>query len=329
MQRMAYDVPVQIPTSPKGDPMRKSNWSFVLLAAVIPLALALSLSAQINIGVSVRIGPPAIPVYAQPMCPGPGYLWTPGYWAWGPGGYYWVPGTWVMPPAVGVVWTPGYWGWDSMTAVFIWHAGYWGPHIGFYGGVNYGYGYPGRGYYGGYWRGGRFFYNREVNRVNINIIHNTYIRRVTYRNDSRVSYNGGRGGIRLQPTAVERRAYQQRRFAATSRQRAYWNQSAARHGQANRGGWQRFGRNAGRAQPTAQRRYEGNGHAQGYARPQGQRNYRQAQPRQQRANRNQRQNQRNQRNNSRANRNQRQRKSKPARKRNDGDHDHGHGPGRG
>ena len=32
-------------------------------------------------------------------------------------------------------------GWRSL----LWHAGYWGPHVGFYGGVNYGYGYGGVG----------------------------------------------------------------------------------------------------------------------------------------------------------------------------------------
>ena len=26
------------------------------------------------------------------------------------------------------------------------NAGYWGPHVGFYGGINYGYGYGGVGY---------------------------------------------------------------------------------------------------------------------------------------------------------------------------------------
>src|SRR5665213_3302073 len=87
-----------------------------------------------QIGVSIRIGPPALPVYAQPPCPGDGYLWTPGYWAYGPDGYYWVPGVWVTPPRVGVLWTPGYWGFVGGN--YLWHAGYWGPHVGFYGGVN-------------------------------------------------------------------------------------------------------------------------------------------------------------------------------------------------
>ncbi len=75
----------------------------VLSAAV----LAPASSAQIAVGISVHVGPPALPVYAQPPCPGDGYLWTPGYWAYGPVGYYWVPGVWVMPPRVGVLWTPG------------------------------------------------------------------------------------------------------------------------------------------------------------------------------------------------------------------------------
>src|ERR1700760_536369 len=41
--------------------------------------------------------PLPLPEYEQPVCPGDGYLWTPGYWRWYAGGYYWVPGTWVQP----------------------------------------------------------------------------------------------------------------------------------------------------------------------------------------------------------------------------------------
>ena len=72
---------------------------FALLLLVIPAALSTPSSAQIGIGISVRIGPPALPVYEQPICPGEGYMWTPGYWAWDDDdGYYWVPGTWVEAP---------------------------------------------------------------------------------------------------------------------------------------------------------------------------------------------------------------------------------------
>ena len=104
----------------------------ILLALAIITAPAVSV-AQIAIGVNITIEPPELPVYDQPEIPGPGYIWTPGYWAWGDDGYYWVPGTWVEPPVVGVLWTPGYWGWRD--GVYIWNAGYWGPHIGFYGGI--------------------------------------------------------------------------------------------------------------------------------------------------------------------------------------------------
>ncbi len=87
-----------------------SLFLMLMVAIVSSAALAPASSAQVAVGISVHIGPPALPVYAQPPCPADGYLWTPGYWAYGPVGYYWVPGVWVAPPRVGVLWTPGYWG---------------------------------------------------------------------------------------------------------------------------------------------------------------------------------------------------------------------------
>jgi hypothetical protein len=178
-----------------------TRWLFfgVLLLA-ISAVLALPASAQIGIGVSVRIGPPPLPVYEQPLCPGPGYLWTPGYWAWDDDeGYYWVPGTWVEAP-VGQLWTPGYWGWND--GVYVWNGGYWGPQIGFYGGINYGFGYGGNGFYGGEWRNGRFFYNTAVTRVNTTVITNVYVNRtVIVNNRSHVAFNGGNGGARARPTS--------------------------------------------------------------------------------------------------------------------------------
>ena len=171
----------------------------VLMLSVSVLSLSTTSSAQIGIGISVRIGPPALPVYAQPICPGPGYLWTPGYWAWNDdGGYYWVPGTWVVAP-VGMLWTPGYWGFAG--GFYGWHAGYWGPHIGFYGGINYGFGYGGVGFAGGEWRGGAFFYNRAVMNVNVTNVRNVYNRTVVV-NNVHTSFNGP-GGIVARPTAQE------------------------------------------------------------------------------------------------------------------------------
>ncbi len=175
---------------------------------------------SIGVGISVGVAPPPLPVYVQPPCPGPGYIWTPGYWAWDPAfGYYWVPGTWVLPPTIGLLWTPGWWGWSG--GLYVWHPGYWGPRVGFYGGINYGFGYFGVGYVGGYWRGGSFWYNRAVNNINVTNIRNVYVNKTVinnYNNVTRVSYNGGRGGIQAQPTAADRMVMNQRHWSPTSMQ---------------------------------------------------------------------------------------------------------------
>ena len=190
---------------------------FARLLILILLAFGVSASSLAFVAVSVAIAPPALPVYTQPLCPGPGYIWTPGYWAWGPNGYYWVPGTWVLAPYVGALWTPGYWGWAN--GFYVWNAGYWGPRVGYYGGINYGFGYTGVGFYGGYWRGGAFTYNTAVTNVNVNVVRNTYNRTVVENttNVSRVSYNGP-GGITRQPTNEERVVQADRHRAATSAQ---------------------------------------------------------------------------------------------------------------
>jgi len=150
-------------------------------------------SARVAIGISVSFGPPVLPYYNQPLCPAPGYIWTPGYWAWAEdSGYYWVPGAWVRPPFIGALWTPGYWDYDD--DAYRWRPGYWGRSVGYYGGIDYGYGYTGRGYYGGYWNHDRFYYNRSVNRIDSRYIRHSYDRRVDdHFRDRRESYRGGPG----------------------------------------------------------------------------------------------------------------------------------------
>jgi len=54
----------------------------LLLCSFILLVFSHGAAAQIGIGVSVNFGPPAIPIYEQPICPADGYLWAPGYWAY-------------------------------------------------------------------------------------------------------------------------------------------------------------------------------------------------------------------------------------------------------
>lgn len=188
-----------------------------LLLAVVIVAVPMTSFGQVAI--SVSFGPPALPVYAQPICPAPGYIWVPGYWAWDPnfGDYYWVPGTWVLAPEAGYLWTPSWWGWSG--GAYIFHAGYWGPTVGFYGGINYGWGYFGHGYEGGRWNNGQFYYNRTVNNINVTNIHNVYNVTVVNNNTyNHVSYNGGPGGVAATPTAAEQAAERERHMPAVAAQ---------------------------------------------------------------------------------------------------------------
>jgi len=172
------------------------NRKALMLAACValtPLAGGMApAQAGVFLGVSLVVAPPAIPVTVQPPIPGEGYIWTPGYWAWGPAGYYWVGGRWVLPPAIGVLWTPGYWG--QVGGLWGWHAGYWGPTVGWYGGVNYGYGYFGHGFEGGYWNHNQFFYNTTYNNFGNYHPHNTYNGEGGQRHETYGGHDLGHGG---------------------------------------------------------------------------------------------------------------------------------------
>ncbi len=85
-----------------------------------------------------------------------------------------MPGVWVPPPQPNLLWTPGYWAFVG--GAYVFHQGFWGPHVGFYGGVNYGFGYNGLGYEGGRWEGSRFAYNTTVNNFGGAHITNVYPR---------------------------------------------------------------------------------------------------------------------------------------------------------
>ncbi len=197
--------------------MQKRAVQAVFFAFVV---LVLSSASFAQLRISVTFGPPALPVYEQPLCPSEGYIWTPGYWAWDAdyNDYYWVPGTWVMPPQVEVLWTPPYWAW--VDGAFVFYDGYWGPQVGFYGGIDYGFGYFGDGFVGGRWDRGRFFYNRSVNNINVTEIHNVYNTTVvnTSTRTNRVSFNGGNGGVNRRPTPQEEAASRERHIPPASAQ---------------------------------------------------------------------------------------------------------------
>ncbi len=189
----------------------------VLLLALFFIAPAASFA---QVAVSITVAPPPIPVYEQPPCPTEGLLWTPGYWNYGAAGYFWVPGVWVAPPRPGLLWTPGYWGYAG--GAYRWHLGYWGPHVGYYGGINYGFGYGGVGFYGGRWEGGVFRYNTAVMRVGPGF-HGVYEDRAVIHNTTvinRTSFNG-EGGVLARPSPEER--------VAMSEQHEHWTQEQISH----------------------------------------------------------------------------------------------------
>jgi len=217
-------------TQPQGEIMRLLAAAVTAMLGIGALAAVPTVShaqSDFGPGLSVGFAPPPLPLYDQPPIPDYGYIWIPGYWAWDPsyGDYYWVPGTWAQPPGDGLLWTPAWWGWTD--GFYLFHSGYWAPYIGYYGGIDYGFGYTGYGYQGGYWRGREFFYNRAVNNVRNVRITNVFERPVIGSpRRNRVSYNGGVGGVVARPTPQQITAMRERHVAPTGEQ--------ARHIQAAR-----------------------------------------------------------------------------------------------
>jgi hypothetical protein len=200
----------------------RSSVFALMLGAALPTYLAVPAHAQIAIDVRVDVPPPPLPYYEQPVIPAEGYIWTPGYWAWDTVAldYFWVPGTWVEPPQPELLWTPAWWGW--VDGHYGFYPGYWGREVGFYGGIDYGFGYTGEGYYGGRWDHGVFFYNRAVNNFTNVRVTNVYNQTVVVHNNvNRVSFNGGNAGIQVRPTPQQEAFGRERHIDATPLQRQH------------------------------------------------------------------------------------------------------------
>jgi WXXGXW repeat (2 copies) len=204
--------------------MRTIRYSVLaLMLGATPAAMLIATAqAQVSVNIRVNSAPPPLPYYEQPAIPADGYLWVPGYWYWdrSVGDYYWVPGTWVEPPRRGLLWTPAYWSWVEGSYVF--YPGYWAREVGFYGGIDYGYGYTGQGYLGGRWENGAFFYNRSVNNIENVRITKVYNQTVVMNSRSNnVSFNGGKGGIAARPTSQQVAFAKERHVEATPVQRQH------------------------------------------------------------------------------------------------------------
>lgn len=83
----------------------KKRW---LSAGFVILGTLLSGCAA-NGAAVVRFAPPP-PRYAViGVAPGPGYVWTEGFWDWRGANYVWVAGRWMRPPRLRAVWVSGAW----------------------------------------------------------------------------------------------------------------------------------------------------------------------------------------------------------------------------
>ncbi len=71
----------------------------------------------------VRYGPPAPRYRVIGVAPGPGYVWTDGYWDWRGRNWAWVDGRWVRPPRRGAYWVRPEWRHEGNHWRF--HRGYW------------------------------------------------------------------------------------------------------------------------------------------------------------------------------------------------------------
>ena len=69
--------------------------SLLALSLLAPAALLpTTAQAGVDVDLVVRVPPPAVRYEPVPP-PRPGYVWTPGYWAWRDNHHVWVSGTWV------------------------------------------------------------------------------------------------------------------------------------------------------------------------------------------------------------------------------------------
>lgn len=152
----------------------------------------------------------------------------PGFWAWRKDvpDYYWVLGTWVKPPRAGFLWTPPYW--SRVEGGYAFHDGYWAADVGFYGGIDYHFGYAGEGYQGGYWQQAEFVYNRTANNLGAVEVAHSYERAIAADgNAMQASFDGGRRGTR----PLNRKnspAANTLRLPQSSRRISKWQQKIAR-----------------------------------------------------------------------------------------------------
>jgi hypothetical protein len=70
-----------------------------------------------------QFGPPPPRYAVVGVAPGPGYVWTPGWYDWRGHNWTWVEGRWMRPPRAHAVWVAPEWRREGRDYRF--HRGYW------------------------------------------------------------------------------------------------------------------------------------------------------------------------------------------------------------
>jgi len=94
----------------------------ILLAAAFVMAGTLY-SGCAGGGAFVAYGPPPPRYGVVGVAPGPGYVWTDGFWDMRGGNWTWVGGRWVLPPRAHAVWVRPEWRHEGNR--WRYHRGYW------------------------------------------------------------------------------------------------------------------------------------------------------------------------------------------------------------
>lgn len=80
-----------------------------LLAAAFVMTSAISTACVAGGAYYVRYAPPPPRYGVFGVAPGPGYVWTEGYWDWRGNNWFWVGGRWMRPPRAHAVWVAPEW----------------------------------------------------------------------------------------------------------------------------------------------------------------------------------------------------------------------------
>jgi len=93
-------------------------------AKMLTAVLFMAGSLFTGCGGAVVIAEPPPPRYGViGVAPGPGFVWTEGFWDLRGGAWVWAPGRWVRPPRAGAVWVAPAWRHEGPH--WRYHKGYW------------------------------------------------------------------------------------------------------------------------------------------------------------------------------------------------------------